>query len=107
MLAALATMVARSAPVPTPNISLPGAQPIAYEAIRDASGVLGYAESLLGPTIATAHGVQRGPGASLVNRSAVVGAWELPQPIRTQELTRLLRTHGVLDRVSDHRDGQI
>ena len=47
------------------------------------------------------------PGASLVDRSMVVGAWELPAATGKDEVARLLRARGVLDRVSDHRDGQI
>jgi len=107
VLAAFVALVGRSTPAPVPDVGLPGARPVAYEAIRDASGVLAYAESLLRPGLPVRRGMQGGPGASFVDRSAVVGAWELPAPIRTEELARLLRAGGVLDHVSDFRDGQI
>lgn len=92
---------------PAPDIDLPGAHPIAYEAIRDASGVLGYSESLLGPTLATKYETRLGPGASYVDRSVVAGVWELPPSARADQLRQFLRERGTLDRIRDYSDGQL
>lgn len=89
------------------DLGLAGARPIAYETIRDASGVLGYAESLLGPEIATGYGAGMGPGASLAEPSAVAGAWELLQTTSLNEFARRLRSQGVIEDVREYRDGSL
>lgn len=89
------------------NVDIPGARPIAYEAIRNGSGVLGYAEPLLGPAIATKYKVPVGSGASAVDPSLVMGAWELPLDAQIPDITASLRSKGVLDRVRDQAGSQI
>lgn len=89
------------------EIGIPEATPIAYADIQKASGVLGYAEPLLGPTFATKYSVPVGPGASLVDPATVAGAWELPLTTKIDALAQSLRARGSVDRVREFRDGQI
>jgi len=103
----LSVLLAACEPAPAPDIRVPGARPIAYEAIRDASGVLGYAEALLGPGIATGYVASVGPGTSHADARSVVGAWELPATTRAEDLVRILGSHGTLNRVGTYRAGQL
>ncbi len=89
------------------DIGIPSARPIGYDSIRQASGVLGYAEPLLGPALATRYQVPVGPGASAVDAAVVAGAWELPLDTRVPDMAAALRARGVLDRVRDQADGQL
>ena len=90
------------------DVGLTNAKPVAYASIRDASGVLGYAEALLGPTIATnKYNARTGPGVSLVDAAIVEGAWELPLATKIDELETSLRTRGVVSRTEAFRDGQL
>lgn len=89
------------------DLGLPQAQAVDYDAIRAGSGVLGYAEPLLGPGFATAYVVPAGPGAAVAERSRVAGSWELPAGIDAATLAARLRDRGTLNRVRDHQDGQI
>jgi hypothetical protein len=89
------------------DIGLAGVRPVPYNAIRDASGVLGYAESLLGPEIATRYHAPVGPGASLVEPSAVRGAWELPTGTKPDDIVRALRGKGTVARVFEARQGKL
>lgn len=86
---------------------LPGARPVPYDGIRQASGVLGYAEALLGPELATRYQVPVGPGASVVEPSVVAGAWELPAGTRADDVAATLRSTGTLDRPRDRENGQL
>jgi hypothetical protein len=86
---------------------LAGARPVSYDTIRQASGVLGYAEALLGPELATRYQVPVGPGASVVEPAVVAGAWELPAGTRTDEVAASLRATGTLDRARDRENGQL
>jgi hypothetical protein len=106
----VATVVLAStviAPALALDIGLPGARPIPYDSIRDASGVLGYAESILGPTIATRYHSPVGPGASLVEPSIVAGAWELPIGTRQEDMLATLRGKGTVERVFEARQGKL
>jgi hypothetical protein len=105
---ALLTLVAASCQSkPMFDVNLAAATPIAYSDIRDASGVLGYAESLLGPDIATKYDAIVGPGASLVEEDRVVGAWELPATTTIEQLREELSVRGSFSRAQDRKDGQI
>lgn len=77
-----------------------------YDAIRTASGVLGFAEPMLGSGIADQPPVDA-PGASWVERNVVVGAWEVPAAMDVDALTDALRTIGTAARTRVYRDGQI
>ena len=88
-------------PAPAIDLGLPGARPVSYAAIRDGSGVLGYAEPLLGPKLATRYQVPVGKGASAVEDSAVAGAWELPAGTTRVQVGEALRSKGAIDRVRD------
>ena len=105
--ALLALAATACQPAPPPEISLPGARPIAYDAIRDASGVLGFAEPLLGPEFGKNYSTRVGPGSSRLDATAVAGAWELPLTTTTNEVAQSLRGLGTLDDVRDYRDGSI
>jgi hypothetical protein len=83
------------------------AKPVAYADIKKASGVLGYAEALLGPTVATTYNASVGPGSSLVDPATVAGAWELPTATKVEDSIQSLRAHGTVDRIRDYRGGQI
>lgn len=89
------------------DIGITGANSVAYDDIRKASGVLGYAEALLGPTFATKYEAQVGPGSSLVDPAIVAGAWELPLTTTIDDLTQTLRARGTVERIREFRDGQI
>jgi hypothetical protein len=105
---AIVTLAAAACqPAPAPEIGIAGATPIAYDAIRQGSGVLGYAESLLGPDLATKYDVAVGPGASAVEAKAVAGAWELPAGTRPEAVAEALRARGTLGRAREREDGQI
>ena len=81
--------------------------PVAYDAIRQGSGVLGYAESLLGPDLATKYDVAVGPGASAVEAKTMAGAWELPAGTKPDAVGATLRARGTLERARDRENGQI
>lgn len=83
------------------DLGLPGAREVSYSVIRDGSGVLGYAEPLLGPKLATKYQVPVGKGASAVDESAVAGAWELPAGTGRAQVTEALRSKGSIERVRD------
>ena len=83
------------------DLGLPGARAIPYATIRDGSGVLGYAEPLLGPKLATKYQVPVGKGASAVEESAVAGAWELPAGTTRAQVAEALRANGTIERVRD------
>lgn len=89
------------------KISIPGAQPVDYTAIRDASGVLGYAEPLLGPSLATRYSVPVGRGAAAVEPDKVIAAWTLLEGTDVAALQEALRQSGSLDRVRDQSAGQL
>ena len=94
-------------PAPVPDLGIAGARPVAYDAIRDASGVLGYAEPLLGPAIAPGRTAPVGPGAAAAKREAVVGAWELAAGTGPETVAATLRARGSLERERDYSDGQL
>lgn len=102
----LAAMSACQASTP-PQIAVPGARAVSYDDIRNGSGILGYAESLLGPDLATRYQVSVGKGATAVDPGAVVGAWELPSGTSTDTVAASLKATGQLDRVRDRENGQI
>lgn len=89
------------------ELKIPGAKPISYDAIRNGSGVLGYAESLLGADLSTKYQVPVGPGASAVDPAIVAGAWELPLGTKAVQLEEALRADGKLGRPRDRNNGQI
>lgn len=89
------------------DFGVPEARAIEYDVIRNQSGVLGYAEPLLGPAFATAYVVPVGRGAAVAERARVAGAWELPAHIDAETLAARLRDAGTLERVRDHQSGQI
>lgn len=89
------------------QISIAGAQRIDYASIRDASGVLGYAEPLLGPALATRYSVPVDRGAAAVEPDKVVGAWTLPAGTEVTALREALSQTGSLDRVRDQSAGQL
>jgi hypothetical protein len=103
----LTLALASCQPASMPYVNIPDATPIAYADIQKGSGVLGYAESLLGPDIATKYDAVVGPGASLVEEDRVAGAWELPLATTTEKLLEQLRAAGSVDRIRDRKDGQI
>lgn len=107
VLAAVTLAAASCQPAPAFDVDVAGAQPIAYEAIRDASGVLGYAESLLGPDLATRYESRVGPGVSYVEPEKVAGAWELPSGTRPDTVAAALKARGALDRASEYREGSL
>lgn len=108
MIVALLMLTATACrPAPPPEIGLPGARVIAYDAIRDASGVLGYAESLLGPEFGKYDSALVEPGSSRVDASVVTGAWELPPATTADRVAQTLRGQGTLDDVRAYRDGSI
>ena len=89
------------------DIGISGAKSVAYADIQKASGVLGYAEALLGPTFATKYNAQVGPGTSLVDPAIVAGAWELPLTTTIDDVAQSLRVRGTVDRIREFRNGQI
>lgn len=89
------------------ELAIPGARDIAYEAIRDASGVLGYAEPLLGPKITQGYGSALGPGATRVDPARVAGAWELPAGTGSEDVLQALRARGGVDRIEAFRGGSL
>jgi hypothetical protein len=105
MMTLAATAACQQAPAIDPGIA--GARAVEYTTIRDASGVLGYAEPLLGPALATKYQVGVGKGAAAVDPSVVAGAWELPLGTTAEAVAQALRAHGSLDRIRDQDAGQL
>lgn len=92
----------QGAPQP-PTIA--GAKPVSYDAIRTASGVLEFAEPALGRDLA--RGTAQGRGASLVERSRVIGAWELPADTGPETVSQQLQAGGSVSDANSYRQGQL
>jgi len=105
-LAAAACQPGQAADAGAPG-DIPGARPVAYDAIRQGSGVLGYAESLLGSKLATKYQAQVGPGVSMVEPDRVAGAWELPADTDRHAVAAALKATGTAETVLDRENGQL
>lgn len=89
------------------KLTIPGAEPVSYDELREGSGVLAFAEPVLGPEIAPrAPPVQAGPGDAVAERDRVAGAWRLQPATDLRALAGELGRQGSVDRMQEFRDGQ-
>ncbi|TRW14354.1 hypothetical protein [Glacieibacterium frigidum] len=107
VVAIMTLAMAACTPAKKVDLDIPGARDIAYEAIRDGSGVLGYAEPLLGPKITKGYGTVLGPGATRVDPATVAGAWELPAGTGSEDVLQALRAKGSVGGIEAFRGGSL
>jgi hypothetical protein len=90
------------------DLRLPGARPVPYASIRDATGVLGFVEGMLGPGVQTDRAAPSGlsrPGSYSAHPSTVLGAWQLPLSMQPEAFLTALRARGTVERSRQFRDG--
>jgi hypothetical protein len=97
-----------AAPALAFDLALPGARPMSYASIRDATGVLGLVEGMLGPSVRMDRDAPSGlsrPGSYAAHPSTVLGAWQLPPAMQPDAFLQALRARGTVDRARQYRDG--